>query len=255
MFNATLFAQSGQIKYIIKIPNTSEDQIHTIPGYLYFESNRSLFVYDTKRDRDMNSRVNRYRDDYGQMVYFDRNTNTCFFRVFFWMSPYISQESIPLLDWQLHSETKAILDKPCKKATTTFRGRKYTAWYTTLIPVNAGPWKLQGLPGTILEVQSEDGQIHFMAESVIFPCDIKDKIPDNIQEQLTIKGTVPGEYVTFDQFKEAREKEAKKSEEFLKNVFFPIAEQTAKERNIPLNSTKDWKIVSNNNMFAIEKFK
>lgn len=38
------------------------------------------------------------------------------------------------LNWELINETKNISGYTCSKATTNFRGRKYTAWFTTDIP-------------------------------------------------------------------------------------------------------------------------
>ena len=43
----------------------------------------------------------------------------------------------------------------CQQATTTFRGVAWTAWYTEEIPSSAGPWRLRGLPGLIVEAKSE----------------------------------------------------------------------------------------------------
>lgn len=247
-----LAAQSGKVKYRVKIPNSSVNEIHDEPGYLYFDRTRSLFVYDRKQDKEPNAK-SRFRDDYGQITYMDKNSNSCFFRVFFWMTPYISRESIPKIIWQLHSETKLIHNKLCKKATATFRGRTYTVWYTQAIPVSVGPWKLQGLPGLILEAKSDDGQVSFETERILFPCTIEETYFEEMKEKLSESGRISGKYVTFDEFKQARSIEAEKTEQFFRNFVFPAMEQLSKEKNMPLD-TKEWKIVSNpkRELFAIE---
>ncbi len=72
---------------------------------------------------------------------------------------YILSEYLPLQEWKLYPDIKSILNYNCRKASTYFRGRAYTAWFTTEIPVGAGPWKLSGLPGLILSASSDDGII------------------------------------------------------------------------------------------------
>jgi GLPGLI family protein len=64
--------------------------------------------------------------------------------------------------WELIDETKIIQGYTCKKAVCNFKGRKYIAWFTPDIPVNAGPWKLSGLPGLIVEVKDIDKKVHFL---------------------------------------------------------------------------------------------
>lgn len=54
--------------------------------------------------------------------------------------------------WQLADSTKLIAGYVCRKATTSFRGRDYIAWYAEEIPIADGPWKFGGLPGLIMEV-------------------------------------------------------------------------------------------------------
>ena len=60
-------------------------------------------------------------------------------------------EPIPSQNWQVGSETKTIADYQCQKATCSFRGRNYTAWFALDIPISQGPWKFGGLPGLILK--------------------------------------------------------------------------------------------------------
>jgi len=57
------------------------------------------------------------------------------------------------LKWMLAaSKDTVIASYICKKATTTFAGRNYIAWYTRQIPVNDGPYKFSGLPGLIVKL-------------------------------------------------------------------------------------------------------
>lgn len=79
------------------------------------------------------------------------------------MEAYKCVEHLPYQDWQLTTDTLTILGYLCQKATTTFRGRTYEAWFAPEIPINDGPWKLYGLPGLILKASSEDNIFSFKA--------------------------------------------------------------------------------------------
>jgi GLPGLI family protein len=65
--------------------------------------------------------------------------------------------------WKIEKASKEIIGNTCQKATAHFRGRIWTAWYTTNIPVQEGPWKLWGLPGLILEAYDSDSLYRFVA--------------------------------------------------------------------------------------------
>ncbi len=72
-------------------------------------------------------------------------------------------EQIKPMEWIITEDTMTILDYPCQKATTSFRGRDYYAWFTLDIAVNEGPWKLYGLPGLILKAEDSESVFSFHA--------------------------------------------------------------------------------------------
>lgn len=82
---------------------------------------------------------------------------------------YVIEEAIPSIEWKLVEETKKINDWLCRKATTTFRGRTYTAWYCQDLPFSYGPWKLSGLPGLILEASDERKEVLFTIRKLVAP--------------------------------------------------------------------------------------
>lgn len=73
------------------------------------------------------------------------------------------EEPIPKIKWKFVKETKEILGYSCQKATTTFRGRKYEAWFAEELPVSDGPFLFTGLPGLILEVRDVKDEYVFVA--------------------------------------------------------------------------------------------
>jgi len=54
--------------------------------------------------------------------------------------------------WNIFPDTKVIAGFPVQKAETYAYGRKFTAWFSTEIPISDGPYTFRGLPGLILEI-------------------------------------------------------------------------------------------------------
>jgi GLPGLI family protein len=73
-----------------------------------------------------------------------------------WYSEKISEQN-----WEIHDDTLTVAGYFCQKASCSFRGRNYTAWFTTDVPINNGPWKFGGLPGLILKVYDTDNYYVF----------------------------------------------------------------------------------------------
>jgi GLPGLI family protein len=76
------------------------------------------------------------------------------------------KDTAQIISWELLNETKNITSFKCQKAQGNFRGRTYTVWFTNDIPVSMGPWKLNGLPGLILEATDSSNQFQFFAEKI-----------------------------------------------------------------------------------------
>ena len=77
---------------------------------------------------------------------------------------YLYEEDLPILSWKISDGKQTIMSYSCQKATVSFRGRDFIAWFTTEIPTNNGPWKFGGLPGLILRLS--DTKNHF-----VYQCD------------------------------------------------------------------------------------
>ena len=83
-------------------------------------------------------------------------------------SIYETQEKRKAIKWTLNDErlrvgeqgsgiTQTVAGYLCKTAVCQLHGRKWTVRYAEDIPTTAGPWKLCGLPGLIVEAVSDDG--------------------------------------------------------------------------------------------------
>lgn len=71
-------------------------------------------------------------------------------------------EDIEERDWSITEDSvKTVLGYDCLLATANYHGRQWKVWFTPDIPINAGPWKLLGLPGLIMEAVDSTGQHHF----------------------------------------------------------------------------------------------
>lgn len=74
---------------------------------------------------------------------------------------YVYEDDLNPQDWNIEDSTKAVLGHECQKATCNFRGRQWTAWFATDVPISDGPWKFGGLPGLVMEVYDKGRQQYF----------------------------------------------------------------------------------------------
>ena len=136
---------------------------------------------------------------------------------------FIIDDSIRSMKWKMTGETKTILNLPCMKATTTSISKRtmmtmndgkmdrkeiedtsdIVAWFTTSIPVSAGPGEYQGqLPGLILEMDIKNGNQTYKATGISEKAD-----------QSVIKEPTGKKHYKPEEFKKEREKMMKEMEQ------------------------------------------
>lgn len=93
----------------------------------------------------------------GKLRHYDRD----------WLdAPFVYEEPIEKWNWVVTDSTRTILGYECVKAEADYHGRRWTAWFAPEIPVYNGPWKLDGVPGLILEAYTQGDDYRFVATGI-----------------------------------------------------------------------------------------
>lgn len=75
---------------------------------------------------------------------------------------YSYEEEMSRPEWMIdESVTEVRSGYRCHRATAKYLGRQWSVWYTPEIPTPAGPWKLWGLPGLIVDARDDSGRFSF----------------------------------------------------------------------------------------------
>ena len=151
----------------------------------------------------------------------DSNNKKIFFFDIIANNNFLVEDSYPDFHWNITSETKDIAGYSCIKATTSYRGRTWVAWFTPQIPVSFGPWKLFGLPGLIVEAYDTDNKYTFKPIKIEF---IKnDILKKDFATLMETKNTKP---ITYQQF-------LKDTEEFNDNLINDVKDPNVTITRIP----------------------
>ena len=128
-------------------------------------------------------------DKYGNQIFKDYKTKTISMREIVMSDIFISEEALPVIEWELHDESKVIEGYQCFMATSLFRGRNYEIWYAPEIPISDGPWKFYNLPGLIIEAKDDSGRYSFKATEIIssYESDKKENTKFSIKKGKVVK--------------------------------------------------------------------
>lgn len=99
----------------------------------------------------------------------------------------VQNDTLPAMKWSIGQEEKQIMGVIATQATGHFRGRDYIAWFVKSIPVPAGPWKLYGLPGLILEARDTKGEVIIQLNALEIPVEFTIEKPKISGKVITQK--------------------------------------------------------------------
>lgn len=145
------------------------------PEQVYFSGNESLSVISVSGERSIqqgtdnagNSKVMmKLAEEGDSFVYTNYDSKEIKNKIRFFQEDFIVKDKVPQFEWSFTGETKIIATYKTTEATTSFRGRHYSVWFSSELPVNGGPWKFSGLPGIILEVKDSEDDFNWVCSSI-----------------------------------------------------------------------------------------
>lgn len=177
LFVQTTFAQVNRFVYQVTMkPDASnKNDIKTENAYLDISPEKSVFYSENRIKRDSvmkatfqsggarsfnREQMEGLRSNINYSVEKDKKTQKMMFKDRIGRDVYTYEEDRPL-SWKILSETTKIGDYKVQKAETEFGGRKWTAWFTTDLPYQDGPYKFGGLPGLIVKAEDDKGEYSF----------------------------------------------------------------------------------------------
>lgn len=107
--------------------------------------------------------------------------------------------ALPEYQWRLTGEQSEYLGYKCQKAVAQRDSTVIEAWFTSEIPVSAGPNGLNGLPGVILVASFDDGKRTITAREVVM----------DSPEVASIEAPTGGREVTREEFDAIAEEKMK----------------------------------------------
>lgn len=133
---------------------------------LAFSSNESLYTYFSDEPEEggyswRKSELYLYRN-------FEKEKKTDIIEML--GKTYIVDDSLHAPVWKIGNQIKEVAGYICMKAETEdpIKKQKITAWFAQDIPVPAGPERVNSLPGLILELNVNDGDMIIEATNVTF---------------------------------------------------------------------------------------
>lgn len=133
---------------------------------LYFSPTQSKYTYFNTQGQTEEGTYSWRQDEYEIYRDFDKERKTEIIEML--GRTYIVDDSLNMPRWKIMNQIKDINGHVCMMAVTedTIRNQKITAWFADDIPVQAGPERYYGLPGLIMELNINEGDVIITATTI-----------------------------------------------------------------------------------------
>lgn len=133
---------------------------------LVFNEKASLYTHEDQQGQSEDGRWTWQKDEYYVSRNFEKESMTDVIETL--GKTYIVEDSLRKPVWKVMNQIKDVNGYICMKAETTdpIRGQKISAWFAQDIPVPAGPERYFGLPGLIMELDINEGDVILEAVKV-----------------------------------------------------------------------------------------
>jgi GLPGLI family protein len=179
---------------------------------LTFDSTQSFYTYEEESAAESNYGYSWRKEDY--LIYKDFANKRKLSQIEELGKTYLIEEIYQRPKWKILNEIKDVAGYICMKAETTdtIKNHKITAWFTDALTLSTGPEEFDGLPGTILELIKNDGDVTITATSVILP---KNPLPLKVPK-------MKGKKIISSKFNELIQKHIIESIEAQRNPYWSI---------------------------------
>lgn len=178
LFMQHISAQANRFVYQVTMKPDAENksEVKTENAYLDISPEKSVFYSENRIKRDSimqkafqggggrasisRDQMEGLRSSINYSVEKDKTNQKIYYKDRIGRDIYSYEEDRPMT-WKISSETRKIGEYKVQKAETDFGGRKWTAWFTTDLPYQDGPYKFGGLPGLIVKVEDDKGDYSF----------------------------------------------------------------------------------------------
>ena len=132
---------------------------------LYFNEKETKYI-DSEQKSEESEGFSGRKEEYMIKRNFEKNTAIDMIEML--GKVYIVEDSLVAPNWKILNDIKDVAGHICMKAMVedTLKNQKIVAWFAQDIPVNAGPERLYGLPGLILELDINNGAVIIEATKI-----------------------------------------------------------------------------------------